>query len=516
MTPHTAGQPNPKPKNTKTLNENVPTQPRRAFPTHALPSVFWEMANQVEAYAKCGPELPAISLIGVANAAIGPGLFVHNSRNGDKTQSNLYFLCAAEPGSGKSRVMKPILEPLLAFQSAFKATWNSEKRPKLFARFQELELELKRMDKEAMKKPKPGQPPVEDDEEGQEGGQDYGVHFSPTSSAGVSDRRSEILKELAMLKPQMIAPRMMVKDISVQSMGVFLQNHQGRAIAIDPDAREPVSNVLGKMNGGKADEGIYLGAFYGEPYVCDRITRGEVTVDNTWISILWLVQNDKFEELLKNRNILRGGFLSRFLFCEVDAPPSSRVGGVGINPDKANLYAATLTRIISAFYHADTPKAVELSGDAADVLAAYHDRYLAKYNSGDKALWIFENRYAELATRLALTLHVMRYTDGATSFAISRETVEAAIEIIEWFAEVRVSLFDLIQFGEEEEVILKIVEMCKVRAQGITLREAYRARLAGNGKKSDNLKLLERLMDQGVLVREVDLENVERYKMARK
>ena len=58
--------------------------------------------------------------------------------------------------------------------------------------------------------------------------------------------------------------------------------------------------------------------------------------------------------------------------------------------------------------------------------------------------------------------------------------------------------------------------MCKVRAQGITLREAYRARLAGNGKKSDNLKLLERLMDLGVLVREVDLENVEHYKMARK
>ncbi|MEY3853131.1 MAG: hypothetical protein RI910_2111, partial [Verrucomicrobiota bacterium] len=106
------------------MNDNVPTQPRRAFPTHALPSVFWEMANQVEAYAKCGSELPAISLIGVVNASIGPGLFVLNPQNGDKTRSNLYIIGAAEPGSGKSRVMKPILEPLQAFQSAFKATWN--------------------------------------------------------------------------------------------------------------------------------------------------------------------------------------------------------------------------------------------------------------------------------------------------------------------------------------------------------------------------------------------------------
>ena len=145
------------------MNDNVPTQQRRTFPTNALSSVFWEQANQVQAYAKCGAELPAISLIGVVNASIGPGLFVLNPQTGDKTQSNLYFACAAEPGSGKSRVMKPILEPLLAYQSAFKATWDSEKRPKLLARYQELELELKRMDKDAMKKPKPGQPPVEDD-----------------------------------------------------------------------------------------------------------------------------------------------------------------------------------------------------------------------------------------------------------------------------------------------------------------------------------------------------------------
>jgi len=493
-------------------------QSRRAFPTHVLPGVFREMANHVEAYAKCGPELPAISLIGVVNAAIGPGLFVRNPRNNDKTQSNLYFIGAAEPGSGKSRVMKPIIEPLLAYQSVYKATWDREKRPKLLARFQELELELKRMDKGASKSSKASayDPETEGDEGQGGGGIGRGLSFNSMSSAGLGDRRAEILRELAMLKPQMIAPRMMVKDISVQGMGVFLQGHNGRAISIDPDAREPVSNVLGKMNGGKADESIYLGAFYGEPYVCDRITRESVTVDNTWISILWLVQNDKFEELLKNRNILRGGFLSRFLFCEVDAPPSSREGGVGIDPDKAAYYATAVTRIVSAYYHAEVPKAVELSGDAADVLARYHDRYLAKYQSGRKELWIFENRYAELATRLALTLHVMRYTDAACDFTISREQVEDAIEVIEWFAEIRTGLYDLIQFGEEEEVILKISDMCKVRSNGITLREAYRARLAGTDRKEENRKLLERLMDQGVLVRETDLEGVERYKMARK
>jgi hypothetical protein len=75
--------------------------PRRAFPTHVLPGAFWEMSKQLEGYAKCGSELPGISLIGLANAAIGPGLVVYNPKTGDETPSNLYFLCAAEPGASR-------------------------------------------------------------------------------------------------------------------------------------------------------------------------------------------------------------------------------------------------------------------------------------------------------------------------------------------------------------------------------------------------------------------------------
>ena len=489
-----------------------PNQPRRAFPTHALPGVFRAMCKQVEAYAKCGSELPAISLLGVANAAIGPGLEVFNPSNGDRTKSNLYLLCAAEPGSGKSRVMKPIMEPLLAFQSAFKATWDVEKRPRLFARFQELELELKQMDKEALKKSKPSKPsPGDNPSEAPK----LGACFSPSTSASPGQRRAEIIKELAMLRPQMIAPRMMVKDISVQGLGVFLQHHNGRAVSIDPDAREPISNVLGKMNNGKADESIYLGAFYGEPYVCDRITRESVVVDNTWISILWLVQNDKFGELLNNSNILKGGFLSRFLFCEVEAPPGSREGGVGIDPDVAAEYASAITRVVSAFYHAKTPVAVKLSAEAARALAKYHDGYLAKYNSGNKALWIFENRYAEMATRLALSLHAMRYLDSAAEFEISIEEVNGAIEIIEWFAEVRSSLYNLIQFGDEEKIILKIQELCKVRPKGVTLPEAYKVRLAGTQKKDPNEKLLMSLVSMGIMERH-EVDGTVYFKMAKK
>ena len=479
-----------------------PNQPRRAFPTHVLPGAFWEMANQVEAYAKCGSELPGISLIGVVNASIGPGLVVYNPKTGDDTQSNLYFLCAAEPGSGKSRVMKPIQEPLIAYQSAMRESWSRDERPKLESRLQELKAELKRMDKRK---------PAESEEEAdQQGGLPEGM-FNPNSG---TDSRAKIVAEMGEVVRALVAPRMMVKDITVQSLGVFLQEHDGRAISIDPDAREPISNILGKMNNGSSDENIYLGAFYGETYLCDRITRGEVVVENPWLSILWLVQNDKFEELLKNRNIFQGGFLSRFLFCEVDAPPSRRGGASRIDPDKANDYAVTLRRILAKFFASKTPTRVVLSEAAGDLLDAYHNDYLDKHLAGIGTNWRFENRYAELATRLALTLHVMRYADYAADYEISLEEAKAAIEIVEWFDEVRAGLYSMIKFSAEEARLMKISEMCRLRALGFTLRDACRMRLAGADKKVQNEELLQELIDQGVLIRVKDPEGgSDRFKM---
>ena len=481
--------------------------PRRAFPTHVLPSAFWEMSKQVEGYAKCGSELPGISLIGVANAAIGPGLVVYNPKTGDETPSNLYFLCAAEPGSGKSRVMKPIQEPLISYQSAMRESWYKDERPKLESRLQELKAELKRMDKRKWSE-------TDDEEESDEhGGMPEGMFHSKSGT----DSRAKIVAEMGEVVRALIAPRMMVKDITVQSLGVFLQDHDGRAISIDPDAREPISNILGKMNNGSSDENIYLGAFYGESYVCDRITRGEVVVEKPWLSILWLVQNDKFEELLKNRNIFQGGFLSRFLFCEVDAPPSPRGGAALIDPDKANVYGISVRRILAKFFAAKESARVTLSAAAVDRLDAYHNGYHAEYEAGRRDYWSFANRYAELATRLALTLHVMRYADYAPNYEISLEEVEGAIEVVEWFAEVRQGLYSLIKFSGEEARLMKISEMCRLRALGFTLRDACRMRLAGTDRKAKNEELLQELIDQCVLVRVKDPEGgSDRFKMRNK
>ncbi len=173
-----------------------------------------------------------------------------------------------------------------------------------------------------------------------------------------------------------------------------------------------------------------------------------------------------------------------------------------------------MRRILTKFYASKTPARVVLSEAAVDRLDAYHNSYLAKYEAGRRDYWTFENRYAELATRLALTLHVMRYADYAADYEISLETVEGAIEIVEWFAEVRAGLYTMIKFGAEEARLMKISEMCRLRALGFTLRDACRMRLAGADKKVQNEELLQELIDQGVLIRVEDPEGgSDRFKM---
>ena len=72
---------------------------------------------------------------------------------------------------------------------------------------------------------------------------------------------------------------------------------------------------------------------------------------------------------------------------------------------------------------------------------------------------------------------------------------------MEWFAEVRQGLYTMIKFGAEEARLMKLSEMCRLRALGFTLRDACRMRLAGTDKKAKNEELLQELIDQGVLER---------------
>lgn len=95
--------------------------------------------------------------------------------------------------------------------------------------------------------------------------------------------------------------------------------------------------------------------------------------------------------------------------------------------------------------------------------------------------------------------------------------MEGAIEIVEWFSEVRTGLYTMIKFGTEETRLMKVAEMCRLRALGFTLRDACRMRLAGTDKKAKNEELIQGLIDQGVLERVQDPDGgSDRFRMRKR
>ena len=97
------------------------------FPIEIFPEIFRDMAVATSLSCQCGNDIPGIVTLGVVNAAIGPSLVIVNPITGEETPSNLFQIGIADSGTGKSRVMKKLQQPLVDFEKSLTDDWNKNK-----------------------------------------------------------------------------------------------------------------------------------------------------------------------------------------------------------------------------------------------------------------------------------------------------------------------------------------------------------------------------------------------------
>ncbi len=131
---------------------------------------------------------------------------------------------------------------------------------------------------------------------------------------------------------------------------------------------------------------------------------------------------------------------------------------------------------------------------------AYADSKVQERNDGEKHAFSFRSRDAETARRYAGILHAGRYGDSAHGYKIAGETMQAAIQIVEWFDWHRQKIVSFHE-GEQEAKQMKKIQELKARyPRGFTLRDACRKRLAGDDDREKNQELLDRLVGRGELL----------------
>ena len=472
------------------------------FPVHLLPPSILDMVQGVAASAGCGLEIPASAALGVVGCAIGPGILVCNYMKQDpKTPTNVFVVVVGISGGGKSRNGGPLFQPLHDFQDQVREAYKKERLPGLRAERKIVEKKIKFLEKQAEKQAKEEAQEVEVMEGAAAEAQ--GIDFPEAGKSTLEKQLSELYAKEAELKELMKLPQVVMEDFTVQVLVRAMSNNRGKMLVISSDARETINNLMGRYNRGKTDDSVLLKAWSGERYTYDRKgDDGETiseSIERCVVGLVIMIQPDKADELVQCESLATGGFLPRtqLLFANIDpALPSS----LGALPQETRVaWSSFINGLLNRYYMADDPCLVELSEEAQATWNRYADSKVQARNDGEKEAFSFRSRDAETARRYAGILHAGRYGDSAHGYRIAGETMQAAIQIVEWFDWHRQKVVGFHEGERETKQVQKLKELTTKHPRGIRLRDVYKKRVAGTDDKDENLALMARLAEKGIV-----------------
>jgi hypothetical protein len=336
------------------------------------------------------------------------------------------------------------------------------------------------------------------------------VNFAEAAKPSNEERLARLYGKQSELKELMNLPQVVMEDFTVQILVRAMSRNHGKMLIISSDGRETVNNLMGRYNRGKTDESILLKGWSAERYTYDRKgDNGELiseTIERCLVGIILMIQPDKASELVECAALAAGGFLPRtqMVFTEIDPALPSTLRP--LPDDVRQAWNVFIYSLLQRYYAAESPVLIELSEEAQMIWNAYADSKVQERNDGEKHAFSFRSRDAETARRYAGILHAGRYGDSAHGYRIAGETMQAAIQIVEWFDWHRQKIVGFHE-GEKEAKQMKKIQELKARyPRGFTLRDACRKRLAGDDDREKNQELLDRLVGRGELLPYPDKE----------
>ncbi len=450
---------------------------RKPFPTHVLPPKVRAMAEAVEAFSTTGHDMPGVVAQSALNCAIGGGVYVTNRARSQITPTTTFTVVVGVSGGGKSVVGGLLLEAIFENQRRRQERFRSESLPVFRARKMEIESELKRIDRDAIK-PRKGQP---DEPEAR------------------IKRRTELLRLLDQVEFALDCPQMISEDLTVQVMVRILNANKSRLILMSTDARETINNIMGRYNNGKPDDSLLLKAFSGEDYNFSRKGQGKemenLSVQKMAVSSLLMLQPDIAEQMVDNEGLQGSGYLQRTLFAWTDNHPGRASQSKPVPDEVKEAFNRLITVLLDTYYWSEPRVFFILSPEAEAALNTYKEARQIAGGDGSHPFWTFQSRDTELVIRIAAGLHAGLHEDKSHEVEISLETVQAAMEIMDWYSGFREMIADRMADKGGDKVMAKLRELATLHPNGFDSRDAQRKRIAGMHKDA---KAVQAILDQKV------------------
>jgi hypothetical protein len=440
------------------------------FPIDALPPLVRELVQEVAKVTNTNPSMPAIVALGVGSAAVGKGLVAKTSP-AHTTPANLCIVVSAPSGSGKSTVLELIKQPLNAFERACNEQIESEEGS-LLAKEDRLNSEIKRLKKLIAS------------------GESDGEQME-TELASLHDQKLQLAQARTRLT-------LTSKDASAIGLVERMSENNGAISSITDEGRPLISELLKPGSAKTKIENIYLNG-YSE--VDLQVVRGHnriLDVQQPNLGILWMVQEDKYHELLDSEELDGSGFLPRLLVAEVDGLPQT--GGSQLTQSDLGTFppwSGMISHLIVKYRMSKERKLVAVSPGAMRGIAEYRDS-LAATNanvSGDIAAHVA--RLVENGCRLAIVLHALTHGAEAHTVSLSENTMRNAFLILNWFTNHKLEALHSKRSDKRDDRKQAVLDFLEKNPGGVTIRQMRRKRRISNGLAGE--RFVQSLVDQGVL-----------------
>lgn len=394
-----------------------PLQRFKPFPVHKLPAPLDALVREGANAIGCDESFIALPLMSCVGAAIGntTRLVV---KKGWSVPPAVWTMIVGESGTAKSPAFKVAKASIQRHQKNLLVQHAAQ-----LAEF-EVEMEAYKAAKKASK-----------------------------------DSKSESM----LSRPEYPTPiRCMVSDTTVEALAPILsQNPRGLLLQ-----RDELNGWLGSFNQYKsakgADESHWLSMFDGESITVDR--KGEGTrptyVETALVSITGGIQPAILAESMSKEH-RASGMASRFLIAS--PPRRSQVWTDDEISQATQLQADRLFVLLLEIGFADgesQPHFVGMSSDAKQAFQAFFNEHHAELVdlSGDSAAaW---SKLLGYVPRLALIFHIVKQVNrgGNITDAVDLETIEDAIEMIQWFKQEASRLYATIDDTDDQRELREYVD----------------------------------------------------------
>lgn len=426
------------------------------FPLDALNYVARDVVGDIADIADVDPALPGAAALAVIAAAIGRGAFAKGATRDlhRRTFANLFALGAAGTGYGKASV-EPILEPLRRINAELEEAFEQEERGALNGELAECEAIKKRITHQMSRPDWQSQPGAE-------------VSAARSELARVSTRIEQIKPLLAQ------PPQMIVGSAPGAALAQAMGRNKETLFSFGYEAADIIRIALGRYaKDGKGDFDLILSAYTGEAFRENRVTRGNVRLEEPCLSALWLCQPSVLAEAVTSPEARERGMLARLIYSinERDIIPHESAESREPNMEARLKWNEAIANIHGHVYCASAPQIYHVSHEAREVFRGFHNRSVDLRNGPFRDDADVMGRLRENAIRLALGQAVLdAWTLDGVRAEITAQQAERGIALAEW------GLFSLLRFlgparhKRRQERLRELVDVLKERGAECSLR----------------------------------------------